>query len=137
MISWLRQAYALRQVGDESAAQVVIDIARKAQATLRAAGRSNANRDVADAMLAILDDQPAHALVALESAAARALLVKFFLDDAIFDVIRTDPAFVALQDGLLARGEADHENILRLICFDNPIPEDWRPLPETCADVTK
>jgi hypothetical protein len=25
--------------------------------------------------------------------------------------------------------------VLDLICNNNPVPDYWRPLPETCADV--
>ena len=32
---------------------------------------------------------------------------------------------------------AEHEKVLQLICFNNPVPDDWRPLPETCEGVVE
>jgi hypothetical protein len=29
----------------------------------------------------------------------------------------------------------EHEKILQLICFNNPVPDEWQPMPETCEGV--
>jgi hypothetical protein len=57
------------------------------------------------------------------------------LDDPIFEDLRDEPRFTALQremDALLAE---EHDKVLQLICFNNPVPDDWQPLPETCEGV--
>jgi hypothetical protein len=32
--------------------------------------------------------------------------------------------------------ETERRAILQLICFHNPAPDEWQPLPATCTDVT-
>jgi hypothetical protein len=29
----------------------------------------------------------------------------------------------------------EHQKILRLICFNNPVPDEWQPMSETCEGV--
>ena len=31
----------------------------------------------------------------------------------------------------------EHDKVLQLICFNNPVPDDRRPLPETCDGVER
>jgi hypothetical protein len=46
-----------------------------------------------------------------------------------------EPRFDALQQELEAKLDVQHDNVLQLICFNNPTPDNWRPLPETCEGV--
>jgi hypothetical protein len=39
---------------------------------------------------------------------------------------------VSGADGMLAD---EHEKVLQLICFSNPVPDQWQPLLETCEGV--
>ena len=39
--------------------------------------------------------------------------------------------FIALQEDLDAITALEHAKVLQLICFNNPVPDDWLPLPET------
>jgi len=48
-----------------------------------------------------------------------------------------DPEFQALAARLDAILEEERRNTLQLICFNNPIPDAWQPLPETCDGVDK
>jgi hypothetical protein len=51
--------------------------------------------------------------------------------------LRGEPRFVALlaeMDKLIAE---EHKTVLQLICFNNPAPEEWQPLPETCEGVVE
>ena len=36
---------------------------------------------------------------------------------------------------VIAKFDAERDKILQLICFNNPVPDDWQPLPETCEGV--
>jgi hypothetical protein len=31
----------------------------------------------------------------------------------------------------------EHSKVLQLICFNNPVPDDWQPMPETCEGVVE
>jgi hypothetical protein len=49
----------------------------------------------------------------------------------------TEHRFVALQNELDAILAVEHDKVLQLICFNNPVPGDWQPLPETCEGVVE
>ena len=74
-------------------------------------------------------------IVALKSAIQRGLKNPRFLDDLIFEDLWDEPRFVALQQELDAILAVEHDKVLQLICFNNPVPRDWQPLPETCEGV--
>lgn len=58
-------------------------------------------------------------------------------DDLIFEVVWQEPRFIALQQELDVILAVEHDKVLQLICFNNPVPGDWRPLPETCDGVER
>jgi hypothetical protein len=51
--------------------------------------------------------------------------------------LRDKPRFVELQRELDAILAVEHGKILQLICFDNPVPDEWQPMPETCEGVVE
>ena len=74
-------------------------------------------------------------ITALESAIQLGHRNPQFFDDPIFKDLRDEPGFIALQQELDAILAVEHEKVLRLICFNNPTPDNWQPLPETCEGV--
>ena len=58
-------------------------------------------------------------------------------DDIIFEDLWDEPRFVALQKELDPILAEEHEKVLQLICFNNPVPDDWQPMPETCEGVVE
>jgi hypothetical protein len=76
-------------------------------------------------------------MTALTSAVQRGLRQRWFFDDPIFQDLRDDPHFVALRQELVAIISAEHDKVLQLICFNNPTPDDWQPLPETCEGIVQ
>ena len=32
---------------------------------------------------------------------------------------------------------AEHDKVLQLICFNNPVPGDWQPMLEACEEVVE
>ena len=125
-------ALARRKAGDEDGAQAAAQIVRKDHAARRAAGRRTMDQDMAEAMIAAFDNNREGAIAALKSAIQRGLKYRQFFDNPIFEDLRDEPRFVALQKELDAILAVEHEKVLQLICFNNPVPDDWQPLPETC-----
>jgi len=133
----MRLALARRKGGDEAAAQAAAQIARRDLAVRRAAGWRDQKQDQAEAMIAAFEHDPDRAIAALKSAIRHGLRTSQFFDDLMFEDLWDEPRFVALQKELDAILVAEHEKILQLICFDNPVPGDWQPMPETCERVVE
>ena len=74
----------------------------------------------------------------MEKAIRRGLLdPNFHFSSSSFVRLRSEPRFVALlaeMDKLIAE---EHDKILQLICFNNPTPDNWQPLPETCENIVE
>jgi TolB-like protein/Tfp pilus assembly protein PilF len=132
---WL--AMARRHAGDEEGARAAVQIVRQDHAALRAAGVRDWEQDLAEAMIAAFEHDTDRAIVALESALQRGLRIPGFLHTAIFDNLREEPRIVALRQELDAMLAEEHSKVLQLICFNNPVPDDWQPMPETCEGVVE
>jgi TolB-like protein/Flp pilus assembly protein TadD len=136
---WAMQlALARRKAGDEEGAQAAAQIARQApHAARRAAGQKNLMHDTVEAMIAAFDDDPDRAIEALQSAIRHGARWSMGFDDPIFEDLWDEPRFVALRQEVDALLAEEHEKVLQLICFNNPVPEDWQPMPETCEGVVQ
>jgi TolB-like protein len=131
----MRLAHARRIVGDEKGAQAAAEIVRRDHAARQAAGEQNLVQDLSEAMLAAFEQDTDHAIAALESAIRRGFVFLVYIDDPVFDGIRDDPRFIVLRREMEERLASEHEGVLQMICFDNPVPDQWQPLPETCEGV--
>jgi tetratricopeptide (TPR) repeat protein len=135
VVQTMRLAQARRRAGDEEGAQAAAQIAKQDHAARRAAGRKSQEQDLAEAALAAFEGDPDRAITALESAIQRGLRIHWFLDDTIFEDLWNEPLFIALQQELDAILAEEHDKVLQLICFNNPVPDNWQPMPETCEGV--
>ena len=133
----MRLAQSRRKTGDEGGAQTAAQIARLDHAARSAVGAANQFQDLTEAMLAAFDRDPDRVIAALKSAIQRGLRAKLLIDDPIFEESRDDPRFVALQQELETILAAEHEEVLQLICFNNPAPGIWQPMLQTCEGVEK
>ena len=86
-------------------------------------------------MIAAFEHDQDRVIAAVKSAIQMGLRDPQFFDDAIFEDMRDETRFVGLQQELAAILAAEHVKVLRLICFNNPAPEDWQPMPETCEGL--
>jgi len=128
----MQLAVARRKAGDEEGAQAAAQLARQDHAAARAAGEIE---DMEEAMIAAFEHEPGRAIEALQSVIRRGLRWAMFFDDPIFEDLQDEPRFVALRQELDAILAAEHDKVLQLICFNNPVPDDWQPMPETCESV--
>jgi len=132
---WL--ALARRKAGDEEGAQVAIEIVKQNQDALRAAGRINQELLQTDAMIAAFEHDADRANTAMQSAIKLGLRNPQVLDDPIFYNLQDNLLFVGLQQELGAILADERKQVLQLICFNNPTPNEWQPMPETCEGVDK
>jgi len=133
----MRLALARRNADDEDGAQAAAQIARQDHAALREAGASNQFQERTEAMLAAFDRDNDRAIAALESAVRLGLRDRQVLDDAIFEELRGEPRFIALKNELDRILGDEHEKVLQLICFNNPVPDVWQPMTKTCQGVDR
>jgi len=131
----MQLALARRKAGDEDGAQAAAQLARQGLAAARADGAKISLQDMAEAMIPAFEHDPDRAIAALKSAIRHGLRWSQFFDDPIFEDLWDEPRFIALQKELDALLAEEHDKVLQLICFNNPVPEDWQPMPETCEGV--
>ncbi len=140
MIAWgpyyaVQLALARRTSGDEESAQAAALMARQGNDASRKAGEENQVTDMLDAMISAFDHDADGAIDALRAAIRHGLRWWLIFDDPIFEDLQDEPGFVFLRQELDAILTEEHEKILQLICFNNPVPDDWQPMPETCRGV--
>ncbi len=133
--SMMRLALARRKAGDEDGAQAAARITKQDHAALSAAGEKSQFQHRTEAMIAAFEHNPDRVIAALKSAMQLGLRNPRVFGDPMFEDMWDEPRLVVLQqemDGMLA---AEHDKVLQLICFNNPAPGDWQPMPETCEEV--
>jgi tetratricopeptide (TPR) repeat protein len=130
---WL--ALVRRKAGDEEGAQAAAQIIKQDHAARHATGRMNQEQFQIEAMIAAFEHEPDRVIAALKSAIQHGLRNPQAFDDPIFEELWDEPHFVALQQELNAILAVEHDKVLQLICFNNPVPDDWQPLPKTCEGV--
>jgi tetratricopeptide (TPR) repeat protein len=129
----MRLALARRKTGDEDGAQAAAQIVRQDLSELTRVGiRNTPGVYQTQAMIAAFENDPERVFAALKSAIQRGLRNPQVFDDPIYEGLWDNPRFVALQQELDVIRAAEHDKVLQLICFNNPTPENWQPLPETC-----
>jgi TolB-like protein/thioredoxin-like negative regulator of GroEL len=133
----MRLALARRVVDDEDGAQALAEIVRRDIDALRAAGRQHGEIRLAEAMLAAFVHDADRAIDELESAIQSGTLASMIFYDPVFEAISNEPRFVALHQKHKDKLAQDREKALQLICFSNPAPDEWQPLPETCDGIVE
>lgn len=133
----IRLALARRSAGNEVGAQLVIDAVKQDLAARREAGRINQEQSLMEAMVAAFEHNAEQVVESLRSSIRLGMRNRQSLDDPIFEDVRGHPGFVALKRELEQLLSIEHEKVLQLICFNNPVPGNWQPLPRTCEGVRK
>ena len=131
----MQLAETRRRLGDENGAKEAAEIARRENTALRATKKRNNHNDIAAAMIAAFDGDQDAVNAAFRAAIDNGMRLPFW-EQPIFDGFRDDPGMIALADALDAIRKLEHQKVLQLICFENPTPNAWRPMPETCVGAT-
>jgi TolB-like protein/Flp pilus assembly protein TadD len=129
-------AFGRRKAGDEAGAESAASWVREEVAQRRPEER-NWMDDVYTAILAAFDHDTDGVIAALTTGLRNGMRAPWVFMDPAFDDMRDDPRFIALwqeTDEILADERA---RILQLICFNNPVPDEWQPLPGTCEGIVE
>ena len=131
----MRLAHARRVAGDEAGAVQAAEIVKRELLSRVSVGRTSQTVHRTEAMVAAFERDAVRAASAVREAIRYGLRDRTFLEDAIFDAFDGDSGFTAARDELAAVIEAERQKVLQLICINNPAPDVWRPMPETCEGV--
>ena len=135
-ISMMRLAFARRNSGEEESAQEAARITRSDYDLLVDAGNNDPNLIHSRMMMEAFDRDFDGAIASMEAAYERGMRNPVIYSDPIFGEIWDDPRFVAQLQKMDTDLARQHEEVLQVLCINNPVPDAWRPLPETCAGVT-
>jgi hypothetical protein len=133
----IRLAHSRRTTGDADGAADAAQIAKKDLAAWRAIGVKSQWERRTEATIAAFDGDSDRAIAALEDAMQVGLRDPRFFADPIFEILWQDPRFVSLQQEMDELLIEQREKVLQLICFNNPAPAGWQPLPATCDGVVE
>jgi len=135
LVPTIRLASVRRNSGDGDGAAEAIRIVQTDLRALQDTGFIGPYSDAVSTKLAAYDGDKDATFRLLRSAVDAGLRNPLFFSDPFFDPIRDDRQFVDIESAALQALVTEREKALQLICFNNPAPEAWQPLPETCEGV--
>jgi TolB-like protein len=132
-----RAALGRIRSGDEEGGRYLIELTREDLHQRRRADFIHAEYYRAAAILDALDGDNHTALENIEKAIEMGPRDPSLFSEPAFDTLRELSEFQELksrQESILAEQRI---KALQMICFNNPIPDTWQPLPETCVGVER
>jgi hypothetical protein len=131
----MRLAMSRRLAGDGESARELVELVSADIAMRRASGEDSTAVRFIEAQVAAFEGDTDRALNILGTILQPGVLASWAFNDPIFATIRDEPRFIELRRQFDANIAAARDEILQIICFDNPAPETWQPLPQTCEGV--
>lgn len=134
-LSHARMVWGLMQTGEtalaaEAAADLRADIGKLTEAGIET------DWDLAAlAMISNAEGDEASALSWLRKSYDRGLRDARVFQEPAMASLGANPELLSIRAEINRSLEQEHAEMLQLICFENPIPETWQPLQETCAGV--
>ncbi len=95
-------------------------------------GENDIVRDMVDALTGAFEPDPERAIHGLQESVQKRLRWPLYFDGPVFTALRYEPRFVAVRREPEEVVAAAHNQVLQPICFTNPVPDEWRPIRETC-----
>lgn len=136
-ITMMRLAFARRFAGEEENAKEAVRITEEDTALLVDVGYNGPFLIHTRTMIAAFNHDDDAVISSMQAAFERGFRDPTFYSDPIFGDVWDDPRFVAQVQKLDEDLARQHEEVLQVLCINNPVPDAWRPLPETCAGVTE
>lgn len=135
LMATIRLAYHRQRAGEDARAAEAIRVVQNDVSVLEELGYRGPYLRTVKAMLAAQQGEVDAALAALRLAVDAGLRLPIVLTDPVFDRIKDEQRFIDIETDVLQALESEREQTLQLICFNNPVPGAWQPLPETCDGV--
>jgi len=129
----LRQAFILKKEGDAEGARDAIARHKADLDKRQQLGLLNSWDYLAEALAHSIEGNVTDVFDSIRKAIDMGSRENLFFREPALQPLAQHPEFLALKaevDQLLA---AEHAEILQLICNENPIPDIWQPMSETCA----
>jgi hypothetical protein len=130
-----RMAYGRLAAGDPSGAEEILELVRQDIRWRKQAGIYESFMLRGAAMVAAIEGDREQVLASLSDAIDAGLREDFIFREPAMGPYAEDPEFQALIARLDTILEKERRNTLQLICFNNPAPDAWQPLPQTCEGV--
>jgi TolB-like protein/Tfp pilus assembly protein PilF len=130
-----RAALGRLRSGDDEGALHLIELTTEDLRQRRRAGFIHAEYYRAAALLDALAGENGEALENIEKAIETGPRDRSLFSEPAFDALRDSPEFQALESRLDSILAAQRVEALQMMCFNNPVPDAWQPLPETCEGV--
>jgi tetratricopeptide (TPR) repeat protein len=137
VLSTIAFAAVLRARGDLIAAQANIEIAADEIESLIEQGWDDLYRYEAQALMAAYDDDIEATAAALQTALDRGSRDPMFINRPLFDGMRDDERLSDYHDEISRFLEEERAKTKQMMCFENPVPDAWQPLAETCQGVIR
>jgi tetratricopeptide (TPR) repeat protein len=132
-----RAALGRLRSGDEAGALELIELTTEDLRRRSHAGFVHGEYYRSAALIAALEGDDIAALENIEKAIERGPRDPSLFSEPAFDALRDSQEFQALEsrlDSILAEQRIE---ALQMMCFDNPVPDAWQPLPETCEGIDR
>jgi TolB-like protein len=131
----LRMAFAFKQLGDSDAATKAIESHFLDRSKREAIGLVYYWDHLADAMAHSINEDSASAFESIRTAITLGFRDRTFFREPAMQWLAQHPDFLALQAEVNNTLANDQAAVLQLICHENPIPNIWQPMRQTCAGV--
>lgn len=131
----VRMAYGYIRAGDDNAAQTVIANYRNDMQKRLDAGVTYFSDLMAEALACSIEQDEACTFEYLRKAMADGARSDRFFNEPGFQRLKDHPEFLSLKAGMHHLVMQEQAKIVQLVCFNNPIPDIWQPLSETCSGV--
>jgi tetratricopeptide (TPR) repeat protein len=132
----LRLAFILKKEGDDAGAQKAIALHQGDLDKRSELGLIYSWDYLAVALAHSVEGDVAGTFDSIRKAIDAGFRDDLFFREPALERLAQHPEFLALKaevDQLLA---VEHAQVLQLICHDNPIPDIWQPMSETCSGIT-
>jgi TolB-like protein/lipoprotein NlpI len=123
--------------GDLDGAAELAGLTRRILRQREMAGIVHAEDYRASAVLHAVDGAYDTALEEIDKATRIGPRDPSIFSEPAFDAIRDTNRFEALEARLKSFLAGERARAVQMLCFDNPVPETWEPLPETCAGIER
>jgi TolB-like protein len=132
-----RATFGRVSMGDAGGAAELAGLTRQILRRRESAGLVHAEDYRASAILHAADGVYEAALEDLDNATRMGPRDPSIFSEPAFAAIRDSDRFKALETRMEEFLTRERTRALRMLCFDNPVPDAWPPLPETCAGLKR